>query len=88
MAIHLNPWGKYRGPGGPDLDKTRDQRKQELLEMMNSQDGCEIILSLWQESEGNPGGESASVGTSVRAEMIPGILKHEYPNSAFKAAHD
>jgi hypothetical protein len=37
MAIHLNPWGKYRGPGGPDSDKTRDQRKQELLKMMNSQ---------------------------------------------------
>jgi len=88
LAIHLNPWGKYRGPGGPDSDKTRDQRKQELHEMMNSQDGCEIILSLWQEFEGIPGGESAPVGTLVRAEMIPGILKHEYPNSDFKAAHD
>ena len=86
MAIHLNPWGKYRGPGGPDSDKTRDQRKQELLDMMNSQDGCEIILSLWTESEGIPGGESAPVGTSVRAEMIHDILKHEYPD--FKAARD
>ena len=88
MAIHLNPWGKYRGPGGPNSDKTRDQRKQELLEMTNSQDGCEIILTLWQESEGIPGWESAPVGISERAEMIPGILKHEYPNSDSKAAHD
>jgi hypothetical protein len=86
MAIHLNPWDKYRGPGGPDSDKTRDQRKQELLEMMNIQDGCEAILSLWQESEGIPGGESAPDGTSVRANMISAILKHEYPD--FKAAHD
>ena len=88
MAIHLNPWGKYRGPGGPDSNKTCDQRKQELFKMMNSQDGCEIILSLWQDSEGISGWESAPADTLVRAEMIPGILKHEYPNSIFKAAHD
>ncbi len=88
MAIHLNPWGKYRGPGGPNSNKTCDQRKQELVDLMNSQDGCEIILSLWKESEGIPGRESVPIGTSVRAEMISGILKHEYPNSAFKTTHD
>ena len=79
--IRLNPWGHYRGPGGADPEKSREQRERELFGMMESPDGPEIILFLWQEVEGIPAGECTPAGTTMRAEMIPGILKHEYPNS-------
>ena len=44
--IRLNPWGHYRGPGGADPEKSREQRERELFGMMESPDGPEIILFL------------------------------------------
>ena len=77
--VSLRPDGTYRGPGGPDPKKTRGQRAQELDAMARTKNGREIILALWMEAKGMPFGTCPPVGTSVRQEMIPDVLAHEYP---------
>jgi hypothetical protein len=80
--IRLAGDGTYRGPGGPDPQKTRQEREQELRTIANTKDGKNIIYSLWLEARGVPPGEDPqdAIGTLLRQEMIPEILKHEYPN--------
>jgi hypothetical protein len=73
----LNPWGRYRGPGGADPTKTREQREQELRELLNSKDGCEIVLALYREAQG---GQAVDIGTPM-TEMIPSILNKEYQSA-------
>lgn len=76
--IHLQPNGRYRGPSGPNPSMTRAQRETELKALLQSRDGCDIIVSLWKEAEGIHPGECGPVGTLVRCEMIPAILRFEY----------
>ena len=59
--------------------KTRQQRELELERLAGTHEGCEVIRRTWEEAIGLPLGTSIP-GTLVRGEMIPGILKHEYPN--------
>jgi hypothetical protein len=59
--------------------KTCQQREWELNRLANTHQGCEIIRRTWEAANGLPLGTSIP-GTLVRAEMIPGILEHEYPN--------
>jgi hypothetical protein len=47
--------------------------------MARTKNGREIILALWMEAKGMPFGTCPPVGTSVRQEMIPDVLAHEYP---------
>jgi hypothetical protein len=46
---------------------------------MKWRDGLDIIVALYQEAEGIPLGQGPAAGTSTRFEMIPSILKKEYP---------
>jgi hypothetical protein len=82
QVMQLTPNGRYRGPGGPDPKKSRAERETELLSMMHTQDGLEIILYLWKEAKGIPAGITppGMIGTLVKQEMIPDLLAHEYPN--------
>jgi hypothetical protein len=80
--IRLTPDGRYRGPGGPDPKKSRAERERELLQMMTTQDGAEVITYLWKEAKGIPAGidPPGTIGMGPRQEMIPDLLAHEYPN--------
>lgn len=49
MTSFLRDDGTYCGPGGPDPQKTQAQRTQELLAMLDSEDGRDIIVCLWEE---------------------------------------
>ncbi|MCI0639540.1 MAG: hypothetical protein L0Y72_10390 [Gemmataceae bacterium] len=80
MTVLLNPQGRYRGPG-PDPKKNRVPREAELMGMMSSADGRDIILALFQEARGIPFGTCVQVGTLMRGEMIPCILDKEYPTT-------
>ena len=79
MTAQLTAQATHRGSGGPDPKKTREQREQELIGMMKWRDGLDIIVALYQEAEGIPLGQGPAAGTSTRFEMIPSILKKEYP---------
>jgi hypothetical protein len=68
---------RYRGPGGPDPTKTRQQRKEELQCMMHAEDGRDIILLLTHEARGIPMGTMLPAG-SLMSQMIEDILQHEY----------
>jgi hypothetical protein len=59
--------------------KTRDDRKRELYRIADTHDGYDVIYNLWKECKSIPEG-SGMVGVLVRREMIPDILRHEYPN--------
>jgi hypothetical protein len=80
--IRLQPDGTYRRPGGPDPKKSKAKREQELLGMMGTADGTEIIRYLWKEATGSLLGVTlpGEIGTLTRQEKIPAILAHEYPN--------
>ena len=82
MVIRLTSGGPDFGPYGPDPKKPRAKREQELQQLANTKDGCDIVLYLWKAAKGIPAGQSppGSIGTLVRQEMIPEILAHEYPN--------
>jgi len=62
------------------MAKTRDDRKRELQAMVSTSDGIAAIEKLWLKAKGLGPGNAAPIGTLVRAEMIPDILKYEYPN--------
>jgi hypothetical protein len=81
QMVQLTADGRYRGAGGPEPKKPRAVREEELLWMMPTLDGRDIILALWKEAKGIPFGTCAPIGTSLRQEMIPDILAHEYPHA-------
>jgi len=78
--VELDLQGRYRGRFGPDPKKRKVEREAELHGLVASQEGTEIILYLWKEAKGIPAGTAPDRGTLVRAEMIPELLAHEYPN--------
>jgi hypothetical protein len=69
--------GNYRGPGGPDPGRTREQREAELGRMMRTGDGQDIILALAREAWDMPRGTYLPIGTRL-TQMVEAILQHEY----------
>jgi hypothetical protein len=71
-------WGKeYHGPGRADPQKTRAQRQAELLAMINSTTGQDVVAYYFirYTTGGLESGKSPPVGLP----MIETILNHEYP---------
>jgi hypothetical protein len=58
--------------------KSREERKRELQKLADTHEGCNVIVRLWNESKGLS--EGTFMMGLVRQEMIPDILRHEYPN--------
>jgi len=58
------------------VTKTRQQREQELLAKMLTEEGSNEIYLLYAQITG----ASPDVGTLIRTEMIPAILDREYPS--------
>jgi hypothetical protein len=76
--VFFNPLEKYRGRRAADPKKTREERERELHQMAATQEGLEIITILYNEATGRPHGVGPDIGTLVKGEMIPVILRHEY----------
>jgi hypothetical protein len=60
--------------------KSREDRERELQRLADTDAGCEAIRRIWNKVKGIPEG-MGFIGTLVRQEMIPDILRHEYPNN-------
>ena len=60
--------------------KMRSQREQELIAMMRTDRGLDEILSLYRKAIGMPEGTCPPVGTLVGHQMIPAILRKEFPD--------
>lgn len=60
----------------------RQEREQELFQWSYTDTGKIRIKALWNKVNGVPEGQDRldSLGASVRSEMIPDILNHEFPN--------
>lgn len=74
---------RYTGPNGPDPNKTRDDRKAELLQLIGTVDGCETLRSLRHAAEGVPTRIEPSSWRGVKMERyIEAILEVEYPEAS------
>lgn len=60
--------------------KTLQEREQELNAMAQTDQGKYEIGQAYKKAIGIGPGDEIPVGTMLRQEMIPAILKHEYPN--------
>ena len=45
---------RYTGPHGPDPTKSRDERKAELMRLIETVEGCETLRNLRYAAEGVP----------------------------------
>lgn len=73
----------YSGPNGPNPGKTREERRAELLQLIVSVEGCEIIRNLRHAAEGVPKRIEPSSWRGVRMERyIDAILNVEYPEGS------
>ena len=71
---------RYTGPNGPDPSKSRDERKAELMQLIDSVDGCEILRNLRHAAEGVPKRvEPSSWRGVVMHRFVEAILNVEYP---------
>ena len=69
----------YTGPNGPDASKSRDERKAELMRLIESVDGCEILRNLRHAAEGVPKRiEPSSWRGVVMSRYVEAILSVEY----------
>lgn len=53
----------------------REARERELRHIVQTQDGCDRLLSLIQKYEGLPSGTYPPMGTL----LVATVLEHEYP---------
>lgn len=72
--------GVYRGPGGPDPSKTREQREDELLRMIPTEPGRAVIGFLYHEAANIPHGRQLPIGM-LYSRMVETVLQHEYPDA-------
>ena len=71
------PFGQdYRGPGQADPTKTRDERDAELRQMLQTQNGREVIEWYFAKYTGLLQGKVPPPGLP----LVETILKAEYPN--------
>lgn len=72
-------WGElYSGPGAANPCKSRSERHQELVRLLNSDSGPEVIEYYFALYTGILAGNAPPVG----APMLKTILDHEYPEAA------
>jgi hypothetical protein len=74
---------RYTGPYGPNPDKTRDERRAELMQLIVSVEGCEIIRNLRHAAEGVPKRIEPTSWRGVKMDRyIDAILRVEYPEAS------
>jgi hypothetical protein len=74
---------RYSGPNGPNPGKTREERRAELLQLIVSVEGCEIIRNLRHAAEGVPKRIEPSSWRGVKMDRyIDAILRVEYPEGS------
>lgn len=66
---------KYQGPGSADPTKSRAERHRELVALLQSAAGRDIVMHLFAEYTGILSGKCAPAGVPV----IQSILDFEYP---------
>ena len=66
----------YRGPGAPDPKKTRHERQAELVSLLRSATGRDVVMYHFLLYTGGLSGLVPPIG----ARMLETILDREYPN--------
>ena len=70
-------WGEdYRGAGRADPEKTRAERQQELMSLLRTPAGREVIEYYFGKYTGIAEGDCPPAGLL----MVQAILNREYPN--------
>ncbi len=67
---------EYKGPGCADPKKTKDQRSDELQQLMQTEAGRKVVEYYFLKYMGALQGRCPPAGLS----MLQTILDHEYPN--------